>query len=221
MGGRAINLWDLRVLVVALSGVGVGVLGGTLAARVAAPYPSIISTAALWLGLVAAVLYAFLRSRPANLLTLKPQDLLWGVGLGVALRLIQGLASNVNSTAFPSAETSLDFGALALMSGALGPIVEEVFFRGVVLVVVYQLLRRSIGAASAATSAALFSSATFVLTHAAFQAISLVDGLGLFLLSMTCSGVVLLTGRLWGAVFAHVTYNAVFIAVGLLGTALA
>lgn len=221
MGGRAINRWDLRVLVVALTGLGMGIVGGTLAAHVSAPHPSTSSTAVLWLGLVAAVLYAFLRSRPANLLTLKPQDFLWGVGLGVALRLVQGIASGANSTSFPSAETSLGFGASTLMAGALGPVVEELFFRGVVLVVVYQLLRRSIGAASAGASAALFSTATFVLTHAAFQTITLVDGLGLFLLSMTCSGIVLLTGRLWGAVLAHVVYNAVFLAVGFLGSFLA
>jgi membrane protease YdiL (CAAX protease family) len=205
----------------ALLSAGVGVIGGTLMSRLDTQYAPILSLATLWLGLMVGVLYAFLRSRPAALLTLKPQDFLWGAVLGLALRLIQGVTSDAGSSPFPSPGSGTDPHAQALLAGVLGPVVEEVFFRGVVVVVVYQLLRRSIGVASAATSAALFSTGAFVLIHAVFQPLTLVDGFGLFLVSMTCSGVVLLTGRLWGAVLAHMIYNATFLALVLLGGALA
>lgn len=221
VGGRAVSRWNLRVLVVALLGTGVGVVGGTLASRLDTPYAPILSLTTLWLGLLVGVLYAFLRSRPAALLTFKPQDFLWGAGLGLALRLIQGVSSDANSSPFPSGGSGLNPHAQMLLAGVLGPVVEEAFFRGVVLVVIYQLLRRSIGVPSAATSAALFSTGAFVLIHAAFQPLTVVDGLGLFVISMSCSGVVLLTGRLWGAVLAHMIYNATFLALVLLGGTLA
>lgn len=220
LGGRAISRWDLRVLLAVFLGYGVGIIGGILIARLATPDAPILSLAVLWVGLGGAVAYAFLRARPAGLLALKPVDILWGVGLGVALRLTQGLTSGSNSFPFPSADDGVNAYTQASLAAVLGPVIEEMFFRGVLVVVVYQLLRRSTGAVSAGLTAALLSTGVFVLVHAAFQTITLMDGIGLSLLSMTCSCIVLLTGRLWGAVLAHIVFNSVFVALSFLGSAL-
>ena len=81
--------WNVTVLAVALVGVGLGVVGGGLLARAPLPWAPFASTLVLWAGMLAAVGFAFARSRPAGLLKARPIDLLWGVGLGFALRLLQ------------------------------------------------------------------------------------------------------------------------------------
>lgn len=224
LGGTAVRRWDLSVLSAALIGVGLGVVGGGAVSRIPAPWAPLASTVVLWLCLGGAVVFAFLRSRPAGLLRFRPIDVLWGVGLGLGVRLLQGWVSGADAGAFPSA-VSLDGGlpsnwwiTEAIPSGLVAPVVEEFFFRTVVLVAVYQLLRRSVGGVAAGVTAALVSAGGFVLLHATAGTLTLTDGIQLFAVGGTCALVVLLTGRIWGAVLTHVVYNVTYLALVVVGT---
>ena len=195
-------------------------------ARVTAPWAPTVSLFALWAGLLGAVVWAFVRARPAGILVFRPTDLVWGLGVGLGLRLVQGLLSDANSAPFPSSASF--FGMLwvgnagdVFAAGFAGPVIEEFFFRAVLLVALYQLFRWSLGHVAAGVTATLASAGAFICLHAAFGALSLSDGLQLFLVGVACSGLVIMTGRIWGAVLAHIVYNVSFVLLGVLGTALA
>lgn len=154
---------------------GLGLVGAGAAGWLSGSRTSVLSTVALWGGLSAAVLFAFIRARPSGLLRLKSIDLLWGIGLGLTLRLIAGALTGANSSTFPSAGgpaavSTLDWWVtFALPAGLVGPLLEEFFFRAVLLVVIYQLLRRAVGALAAGVSALLFTMAAFLVLHALFS----------------------------------------------------
>lgn len=214
------------MLAVALLGLGAGVLGAGLA-NVLLPGAPIVSTIALWSGLIAATVFAFLRARPAGLLRIRPTDLLWGFGLGLLLRVFQGWVSGADAAAFPSISSATGAADASwwltqfLPAGLIGPVVEEFFFRAVVVVAVYQLLRRSVGPVAAAVTALLVSAGTFVVLHGIRGILLLNDGLIFFAVGAACGLLVLLTGRLWGAVFLHVVYNISYLVLFLVGAALA
>lgn len=224
-GGRAVEKWNSRVLPVALVGMGAGVFGAGLSSLLL-PGTPLASTLALWAALVAATAYAFARARPAGLLRIRFTDLLWGLSLGLALRALQGLASGADATAFPSASSTPGVPAPTwwltefLPAGFIGPMVEEFFFRAVVLVVVYQVFRRSVGMTAAAVTALLVSAGLFVLLHGMRGSLPLTDGIMLFAVGAVCGLLVLLTGRLWGAVILHVVYNVSFLALAIAGATL-
>lgn len=226
LGGRAVSRWDTSVLVSAAVGGGIGVLAAVLVARISAPWAPTVSLLALWAGLLGAVVWAFIRARPAGILTFRPTDLVWGLGVGLGLRLLQGLSSDANSAPFPSSASFsgiLSAGNVPdfFTAGFAGPVIEEFFFRAVLLIALYQLFRRSLGHVAAGVTAAFTSAGAFICLHAAFGALTLSDGLQLFLVGVACSGLVIMTGRIWGAVLAHIVYNVSFVLLGVLGTALA
>lgn len=225
-GGRAVSRWDTSVLAAVGIGGGAGVVVAGLVARIPAPWAPAVSLLVLWAGMLAAVAFAFTRARPAGLLALRPTDLVWGVGVGLALRAAQGFASGANSAPFPSSNVKTGEGPAELLGDALaaglaGPFVEEFFFRAVLLVALFQLLRRNLGYVAAALTATLVSAGAFICLHAAFASLSLADGLQLFFVGAACAALVVLTGRIWGAVLAHVVYNVTFVLLGLIGVALA
>lgn len=217
--------WNSRVLLAAFVGMGAGVFGAGIS-NLLLPGVPIASTLALWAGLVAATAYAFARARPAGLLRVRFTDLLWGLGLGLALRTIQGWVSGADVSAFPSASSTPGVPDQAwwltqfLPAGLIGPIVEEFFFRAVVLVVVYQVFRRSVGMTAAAMTALLVSAGLFVLLHGMRGSLLLADGIVLFAVGASCGLLLLLTGRLWGAVILHVVYNLSFLALAVTGAIL-
>lgn len=225
-GGRQIYRWDSRVLVVALLCAGLGLVGAGTTRWFAAAQTSLLSTVALWLGLSVGVLFAFFRARPTGLLRFRLIDLLWGVGIGLILRLIAGGVAGANSLTFPVTPAGGDvfstdlWGSFVLPAGFIGPLVEEMFFRGVLLVVLYQLLRRAVGSLAAAISALLFTTAAFLMLHALFSSVASGDDVQLVLVGLTCGSLVLLTGRLWPAVLAHMVYNVSFVMIALVGSAL-
>lgn len=217
--------WNSRVLTVALGGLGAGVFGAGIS-NLLLPGIPIASTLALWAGLVAATAYSFARARPAGLLRVRLTDLVWGLGLGLALRALQGWVSGADMRAFPSADGTQGVPSVTwwltefLPAGFIGPIVEELFFRAVVLVVVYQVLRRSVGELAAAATALLVSAGLFVLLHGMRGSLLLADGVMLFAVGASCGLLVLLTGRLLGAVILHVVYNVSFLALAVAGAVL-
>lgn len=223
LGGRSVKKWDLRVLAVAVAVVGVGVAGGVLLNQLTGQWPPLLSSYFLWLTLAAAVTWALIKARPPGLLRFKPTDLLWGLSLGLLMRLTQGLLENANSRSFPSAD-SLDswwWMSTALPAVAIAPVLEELVFRGVLLVAIYGLLRRSVGTVAALVTSALASAGAFVLFHSAFQELLLSEGVQLFLFSVVAASLVILTGRIAGAILMHVTYNVSYLLLVAAGTILA
>lgn len=226
LGGRSVRKWDHRVLAVALFGGGAGVLGASGIALVREPWASLASTVALWIGLAAAVVYALTRSRPIGLLSFRPQDIIWGLGLGLGMRVVQGWVSGANSNVFPGKTTSgssqqaIMSPSEAFATAAVAPVIEELFFRAVILVTIYQLLRRATGGMAAGVTAALVSAGSFLLLHAAFAPLDLADSIQFVLLGLSSAGLVLLTGRVWGAVVLHIVYNVSYVAIVMAGTLL-
>lgn len=227
LGGRSVRRWREWTLAWALIGLGIGVLAGALIDWAwDAPAAPVVATLVVWIGMIVPIVYAFTRSRPAGLLRFRLIDLLWGVGLALLLRIAVGWVDLwVGGTgALPSYRT-VD-GALPAdwwLAGALGPIlvaplVEEFFFRAVVLVSLFTVLRRPLGHLSAGIIASLVSTALFVLAHSVSGQLTTAEVMSLAALGLTCSALVLLTGRIWPAVILHACYNAIFVSLALVGT---
>lgn len=224
-GGRSVRRWDTTLLSIALLSVGVGVFAAGVAARFL-PEAPVLSSAALWAGLAVAVGAAYSRGRPAGLLRFRPIDILWGVALGLAARLAQGILTSAGSTPFPVSpdlqrgETWLWTWQTAVPAGLVGPVLEEFFFRAVVLVSVYELLRRAIGPVGAACTALSTSACGFAALHLLFAPLAVVDGVALVLLGTLAGLLVLLTGRIWAAVTLHSVYNLVYLSLVVANAAL-
>lgn len=229
LGGRTTSRWRAQLLGVALISLGVGVLGGrAITLLIGAGWAALAASALLWIAMAGPVVWAFARSRPIGLLRFRAQDLLFGLAFGVILRTIQGwldLAAG-GSGAFPSYTTIggappqgwvFDW---ILAPVIIAPVIEEFFFRAVVLVSVFTLLRRRIGAVTAGVVAALVSTGLFVFVHGLVGALAVDEVISLSLLGAVCSLLVVLTGRIWPAVLVHVVYNGSYVALALVGTLL-
>lgn len=218
--------WNLRLLATAIISMCLAASARAAAALVSSPLASVFSTVLWWALLVLPVIIALWRFRPAGLLRVRASDLLWGVGLGLALQGIQGIVGGSRSELFPSLaifETtpSSTWISFVLPTLTLAPLVEEFLLRAVVLVIVFQLLWPRIGSLAAGFSTMLLSAGGFVLLHAVFSPLNLVDALMLFSLGILCGATVLLTGRICGAVLTHLVYNLSYVALALAGTTMA
>ena len=226
LGGRTVQRWRATVLAVALIGVGLGVVLGTLVTVLLPGWGGLAATALLWLGMLVPIVWAFTRSRPAGLLRFRFLDLLWGVGLGLILRMVQGWLSVAAGgsgalPSYPSIGGSLPSGFVfsdVLAPVVVAPVIEELFFRAVVLVSVYTLLRRLVGVVMAGAVAVVVSTALFVLLHSLVGGIGVDEVISLSLLGLVCGLLVLLTGRIWPAILVHVVYNGTFVVLALAGT---
>jgi membrane protease YdiL (CAAX protease family) len=227
LGGRTVHRWRSQVLAVALLGVGIGVLlGSVLTLVLPGSWAGLAATAVLWLGMLVPIVWAFARSRPSGLLRIRWLDLLWGLGLGVILRMVQGWLSVAAGgsgalPSYPSIGGSLPAGFLftdVLSPVVIAPVIEELFFRAVVLVSVYTLLRRAVGKLMAGACAVVVSAALFVMLHSLTGALSVDAVISLSLLGLVCGSLVMLTGRIWPAILTHVVYNGTFVVLALAGT---
>jgi membrane protease YdiL (CAAX protease family) len=217
------------VLAVSLLSIGAGVLSSAAALAFAPPsIAPLLSTASMWIGMAVAIGFAFGRARPSLLVTFRPVDVLYGVVLGALLRLIQGSLERAagGSGGFPEYQT-IDgrLGAAWWIESLVGPlvvspVVEELFFRGVIFVTVFMLVRRIAGRGTAMFSAVAVNVGAFVLLHSWTGAVEWDAAAAVTALALTCSALVLLTGRIWGAVLVHAVYNATFVALALVGTLL-
>ncbi len=229
LGGRTVARWRESTLAVAIVALGIAVLAGTtVIAFLPYAWSGILATAILWVGLLAGIVWAFSRSRPAGLLRFGPTDLVFGLGLGVLLRVVQGwleLAAGASGAlpSYPKIGTGLPSGFWftdVLSPVVIAPLLEEFFFRAVVLVCVYTILRRSFGKVTAGLAAAVVSTALFLMLHSLTLSLAVDQVISITLLGLVCSSLVLLTGRIWGAVLTHVVYNATYVALALAGTLL-
>lgn len=219
--------WNATVLFVALLCLGSGALASTVVRLgVGDGWSQPVGLLLLWFALAVATVFALSRGVPAGLFRFRVLDLLWGVGAGLLLQWLHGVIISTSSTPFPGfqgTDRSIPadwWWSNFLTAGFLGPIIEESFFRVVVLVSVYATLRRTVGVLGAGVTALLVSSGFFVLVHGLNGIMSLQDGIQLFAVGGLCATVVLLTGRLWGALIAHVVYNLLYLALVIVGTSM-
>ncbi|MFC8682678.1 CPBP family intramembrane glutamic endopeptidase [Microbacterium ureisolvens] len=225
LGGRTVFRWRESVLAVALVSLGVSVLLGSLVAAVwPSPWAEASATVILWIGMLVPIVWAFTRSRPIGLLRFRALDLLYGVVLGALLRTTQGWIEGLDGApaelpGLTQVDGELTFSTLVLDAVApvvAVPLIEEFFFRAVILIALYTVLRRPFGKLTAGFAAALVSTALFVLVHG-ISGVSDASGVvSLSLLGLVCSLLVLLTGRIWAAVLVHAVYNASFVGLALL-----
>ncbi len=214
------------MLAVALLSVGVAVLLGTAVTVFVPALGGLAATAVLWIGMLVPIVFALSRSRPAGLLRFRFLDLLWGVGLGLILRTVQGwleVATGGSGAlpSYPSIGGSLPTGFVftdVLAPVLIAPAIEELFFHAVVLVSVYTLLRRPVGMPMAGVAAVVVSAALFVLLHSLAGSLSVDAVISLGLLGLVCGSLVMLTGRVWPAILVHVVYNGSYVVLALLGT---
>lgn len=199
---------------------------GAVAAKLLIPeHGDLWSLVVLWSGMLATVILAFVEKSRAGIFRFRFVDLVWGVGIALIIRLIAGGVGHANSTPFPNSPTLRDSPQAwaleqAVSAGLIGPVVEELFFRGVILVAVYVALQPITNRWISGAAATVVSAGLFTLTHASFATISIQDAFQLFTLGAGCSLLVLLTGRISGAVILHAFYNLMFLALTAVGTVL-
>lgn len=218
LGGRTVLHWRESLLAIALGGLGAGFVAGFF-------LPSTLATVCVWLGMLVAIVIAFSRSRPVGLLRFRPVDLLWAAGLGLLVRLVQGWAAAADGHPAPFPTLPTVDGHLASgwwFEGALAPVliappIEEFFFRGVLLVALYTVLRRPFGGFTAGLVALLVSTGLFIAAHAVTEALTVPSIVAVGVLGLVCGLLVLLTGRIWPAVGVHVVYNALGVVLALAG----
>lgn len=224
LGGRAVRKWDGVVLGVGCASGAAGAIAAIIIAESGASFHAVVSLVAFWVGMTVGITFAFARARPAGLLKITPSDVLWGVSCGLALRVVQGWVSTPSafpSTGYPGSSVPMEWWVSTFVPATMvAPIVEEFFFRALILVTVYQLLRRTVGGLAAGTTALLVSAGLFVIAHAIFTGLSSSESLQLMFVGAVCAALVLLTGRVWAAVVAHVVFNLAFLLLSVAGTLL-
>lgn len=216
-GGSTVVRWDLEVFGWSILSLGIGVLAARLGAILLPPAAAgLACQAVLWAAFVAPAAWAFGRSRPRGLLRFRWVDPVIGLVWGIALRLVQGaLATAAGESVWPSpvAPSSVPFLVEAVAATIAAPAVEELYFRGVLLVAVYTVVRRVSGRAAASLSSLVVSSVLFVAAHALVAPVTTAGSASLALVGAVAATCVLATGRLWPAVLLHAVYNLTGVAV--------
>lgn len=227
LGGRTVRPWRARLLALALVSLGLGILAGALVQWLwPSPWAAASGTALLWAGMLVPVVWALRRSRPAGLLRFRALDLLYGVALGLLLRLVQGWIAQVGTGVAPFPSYATVDGRLAqtwwltdvVAVVAIAPLVEEFFFRAVILVAVFTILRRPFGHVAAGISAVVVSAAAFVMLHSLLAPTTTDAVIATALLGAVCASLVMLTGRIWVAVLVHAVFNATYVLLAIVGT---
>lgn len=213
----------------AVCAVGAGALGAHVAPIV---FP--VETAAggaqgiIWLSMAVPVAAAFARSRPRGLLRFRTIDVVYGLVFGVLLRLVQGGVAEIGAgvAAWPSTFSSdggmpPSFAIEAVTGSIVTPTLEEMLFRGVVLVSVFAILRRRVGSVAAGVAAVAISTGLFIAAHELTAPRDVSELVTLTLLGIVAGSFVIGTGRIWPAVAVHVVFNASGFALVAVGTLLA
>lgn len=226
-GSGTARSWNGTVVAYAAFAVGAAIVLSVVAENyLRAPLGPVLSSMVLWVGMAVPVVLALRRSVPRGLFRFRWTDILWGLSLGFLLRVVQGwLEVAAGSPGGLPAYSTLDgsIGGLPwLLTGVLGavliaPVVEELLFRGVILVTVFRTARRGL---EGALLALIASATTFVAIHSVNGITRWDEPAYLFLVGLTCGLLVLLTGRIWGAVLVHIVFNGSWVVLALAGTAL-
>ena len=215
--------------------VGAVVLVGFAAGRLWIPDTNVgtlLSYLAVWVPLLGAVLFACFSHGTRSLvrdfgLRVRPIDLLWGLSIGLLARVVASLIElavygHVGSGAAVLGETVHDgwfLFAAVLAPVLLGPFVEELFFRGLLLrAVTATTTARGLSPRSAMGMAIGASALVFALVHLTGVHSAngmLVIGLSTLVFGLGAATVAALTGRLGGALIAHITFNALVVVPAL------
>ncbi|MGX1701069.1 CPBP family glutamic-type intramembrane protease [Microbacterium sp. NPDC055357] len=225
LGGRTVKRWREPLLAVAFGVLAVALLTAAILQWLR-PESEVLATAIILIAMAGVCVWAFVRSRPAGLLRFRSVDLVYGLGAALLLRLVQGWI-DVGLTGYASFPTHPVMGERprveAWMLGGLDvlvePVVEEFFFRGVILVAVFTLLRRRFGPVAAAAAALLVSAASVALVHLVVPTTEPGGPWAVAALGIVCGLSVLLTGRIWAAVLAHVGFGALGTVLTFVGSA--
>lgn len=182
----------------------------------------------IWSSMAVPVAVAFARSRPRGLLRFRTVDVMYGVVFGVVLRLVQGGLAGIGVDAAPWPSTFSNDGAVppsfaieAVAGSIVTPTLEEMLFRGVVLVSVFAILRRRVGSIAAGVAAVAIATALFITAHELTAPRDVPELVTLTLLGVVAGSFVIGTGRIWPAVAVHVVFNASGFALVAVGTLLA
>ena len=225
LGGHTVRPWRESLLAVACGALAVTIVIAALVDWLVPEVP-LVGVLLPWAAMTAVVVFALSRSRPVGLLRLRAVDVLFGLGFGLVLRTVSGWmeSATTGGVRFPSfvlvdGRIAVQTWAVDVVGAAVvAPVLEELFFRGVVLVCVYGMLRRPFGRRIAGVAAVLVSTGIFVLVHAVTSSADPGGAWMLALLGLVCASLVMLTGRIWSAVFTHVCVNASYVVLALIGT---
>jgi membrane protease YdiL (CAAX protease family) len=189
---------------------------------------------AVWVPLGASVLVASFWHGTRSLvrdvgLRFRPLDALWGLSVGLLARVAASIVEISIYGRMGSGGVTLDeplhdawwlFGAL-LAPVLIAPFIEEVFFRGLLLravsgVTVSNGGGRMLSAGIAVTVSALVFAALHVLVVGggsgnSYLAAVLVVGLSTLVFGLAAGILAVTTGRIGGAIIAHVTFNALVV----------
>lgn len=224
-GGTSTQPLTWMTLAWVVVSLGLGLLAANLAnALVGGETGARLGTLALWAGMLVPVVVVFVRTRPRGLFRFRGTDLLFGVVLGLALRVFVGwiegaVNGRVDWPAYPSLGGSWIYDEL-ITTALIAPIVETLFFNGVLLVTLYTVFRRLTDQRIAAgVAAALTMTGTFMLVHAATGSLGTVAVIAaVALVGVATATLVLVTGRIWGALVLHVVFNASYVVLAVVGT---
>lgn len=196
--------------------------------RIAGPFSPLNGYLLVWLPLVVALLVVALVPRwraagsSAVRWRIRPIDLLWGAAAGFLLRIATssleilfygGLPATAGGAVPLGTVDQVVFFVVALLAVvALAPVIEELFFRGLVLPSVIGTLRGGRWIA-VVISAVLFAVLHLLVVTTLAQTI--VVGVGTLLVGLVTGSLAILTGRLGPAVVAHVVFNTSILALGL------
>ncbi|MBC7517332.1 MAG: CPBP family intramembrane metalloprotease [Microbacteriaceae bacterium] len=151
----------------------------------------------------------------------RPIDLLWGISVGLLLRVFANVVAVVVTGHLPSPAVSLnspEFGIIYFLTSIVAPIiiapvVEELFFRGLVLRAIFDRNRHR-PLFSYKALLALISSTFFAVMHLTQETTTtriLVTGITLFGFSIATSILSMSTRRLGGSIVAHAVFNGLAI----------
>jgi len=188
----------------------------------------LLSYLAVWVPLLAAVAVGWYRHGHDIGLRFRPLDVVWGLSIGLLARSMAGAVEilgygHLGTGAVTFGETVYDgwwlFGALAAPV-LIAPLVEELFFRGLLLRAVLGTTRTAGGGrVSSSVIAVTVSGLVFALVHtltADSPTTVLVVGVSTFAFGVSVAVLAVVTGRLGGPIIAHLTFNAVVIVPALL-----
>ncbi|GAA2583008.1 hypothetical protein GCM10009862_22750 [Microbacterium binotii] len=229
-GGSTTQRWNWFLVGGALMGLGAGLLIATAAsALIGGTLGGWIGSLVLWASMIVPVVFAYARSVPRGLLRFRATDLLFGLFLGLGLRVVSGLLEQAErGSAFWPALPSTGGGlsgvnwlADAVVPVVVSPVVEEFFFRGFLLVALFTVFRRLTRSPSVAgAGAALISTGIFLLLHqfTGSLAAGAAGAASIALFGLATAVLVLVTGRFWAALIAHIVFNGSYVALAVVGT---
>lgn len=232
------EIWLLAAAVgVVLAAVLVGLVDAG-AARGAVPLLPVVGYLAVWIPLLAVIVLAVWRFGSGSLrrdlgFGFRPLDLFWGLVVGLLARcvavlievLVNGRLLSVGgpvvvSDGGPSGVWTMLAPLVwtTIASVAIAPVIEELFFRGVVLRGTAGVLAaRGVSARSVRIAAVGVAGLAFALVHligVGSPAEAITVGCSTLVLGLGVGALAAATGRLGGAIIAHIVFNgSVFVVV--------